>query len=140
MLLKYQSQPCISVAHNIFLTEEQRYELYGGEAVIVTGVSVPVWYNIGKTDEPAEEIFCKYVLKPSLTEAKVEIFENIGYSIYLTKDKMTKKIKNISEGGSECIMFACKSTYNYKNTLYPMLHFVSINDINVLKQSLVSNL
>ena len=33
-----------------------------GEAVETTGTSVPVWFFMGTTSEPANEVFCKYQL------------------------------------------------------------------------------
>lgn len=52
----------LTVSHNIFLTREQRYELFHGKDLEIIGVSVPVWINNGETTEPAIEIFANYKL------------------------------------------------------------------------------
>src|SRR3954467_10252398 len=49
------SKLILTVAHNIYLTREQRYELKAPNAVLITeGVSVPVWVKDGRSNEPAE--------------------------------------------------------------------------------------
>lgn len=51
------------ITHNIFLTKDDRYDLANGTSIEAVGVSLPVWFDPkGKTSEPAQEIFCNYVL------------------------------------------------------------------------------
>ncbi len=52
----------LSIAHNIFLTKEQRYSLNERNRIVTIGTSLPVWFYKGATSEPAEEVFCKYIL------------------------------------------------------------------------------
>ena len=52
----------LSLLHNIFLTPEEIKKLCDHEDVEVVGASLPVWYFRGNTSEPAEEVFCKYLL------------------------------------------------------------------------------
>lgn len=70
----------LSILHSIFLSEEEALRLINGEEVQVVGVSLPVWYSKGNTSEPAEEVFCKYVLtnKPEYIPVKTE---NDGYLV-----------------------------------------------------------
>lgn len=52
----------LSLFHNIFLTPEEIGKLCSGEDIEIIGASLPVWYYRGNTSEPAEEVFCKYLL------------------------------------------------------------------------------
>ena len=52
----------LTILHNIFLTKQDRSTLINGGQIQAMGVSVPVWYLKGKTTEPAQEIFCEYIL------------------------------------------------------------------------------
>ena len=76
MIYMQKNLVTLSIVHNIFLTRDQRYSLNQGNRLLITGVSLPVWFFKGDTSEPAEEVFCKYILlnqkdKPtSITETK----------------------------------------------------------------------
>jgi hypothetical protein len=74
----------LSILHNIFLSTEQTKQLHSGEDVEVIGASLPVWYYKGNTSEPAEEVFCKYLLTNKKTENQFAISlaeSNDGYVI-----------------------------------------------------------
>lgn len=126
-------QVCLTVAHNIFLTREQRYALVNGETVNTTGVSVPVWFKDSKTNEPAQEIFCVYIIEPQHQESNV-VTLNDGYCIWLNSEKLSKKLRDVSDGGSESVMFTLRKDFKEKHM---SLHYVSIHDMKVLEKSLV---
>lgn len=52
----------LAIAHNLFLTQEERKTLASGKTIESIGVSVPVWFYKGDTSEPAVEVFSKYLL------------------------------------------------------------------------------
>ena len=105
----------LTVAHHIFLTKEQRDNLYKGEQIDVVGVSMPVWFKDNVSSEPANEIFCKYNLKP--TEFIIHINHNEeGYEIQIPKKSYNpktgkdnpvtvKNILDIKNGGCEWLAF-----------------------------------
>lgn len=72
----------VTISHHLYLTREQRYQLINGEDVTVTGVSTPVWFFHGNTSEPAEEVFCEYILtnRNDLDYKSIQ-FRNCGYKI-----------------------------------------------------------
>lgn len=73
------------IAHNIFLTKEERYQLaIENEAIEIIGVSLPVWFSTKHTAAPAEEIFCKYSLynNPNEVSGAIDLIDS-GYRINL---------------------------------------------------------
>ncbi len=52
----------LHLLHQISLTKEERYSLHEGNTVETVAVCVPVWEIQEGTNEPAQELFCKYVL------------------------------------------------------------------------------
>lgn len=146
----------LCISHNIFLTKDQRYDLYKGKTLEVIGVSVPVWfYNKKETNEPASEVFCKYILKSENKhfQKNIEITKE-GYEITLFKESFTTNIQNkikkyfklnnnltpsskslldIKDGGSEWLYFQIYEATDLIN----ILHSVEIQKIENLTNSLV---
>lgn len=81
----------LTIQHNIHLTRDQRYAIHEGIELIITGISVPVWFKDDVTSEPAKEIFCKYYLKNSnKNNLPIQILKD-GYEItipYRTGNKL----------------------------------------------------
>ena len=78
-------QITLSIVHNIYLNKEERYLLHRGKKITVVGSSLPVWFYKGDTSEPAEEVFCKYILtnkKGKKDVSPIEITKQ-GYKINL---------------------------------------------------------
>lgn len=74
------------VTHSIFLTEDQINELIGGGTIGLIGCCVPVWVDAktGRTNEPASEIFCEYLLHNSPEKNKdVSLVKKKGYEIFV---------------------------------------------------------
>ena len=72
----------LAIQHVIHLTRNQRYALHDGICLVVTGLSVPVWYLDKDTSEPAREIFCKYYLKNAKEDHAIEVKPD-GYELTL---------------------------------------------------------
>ena len=70
----------LSIAHNIYLTREERYALASKQSIEVISPSIPVWFYKGSTSEPATEVFCRYILTNVPGPASVA-FANDGYLI-----------------------------------------------------------
>lgn len=129
----------LTVAHNIYLTRDQRYELKEpGTCLQTEGVSVPVWIKDGRSNEPAEEIFCRYRLchTTEKAEEKPIKFLNDGYEIQLSTN-MQKNLLDVRDGGCNCLVFANhgKVRVNDKMTS-PVIHYVAIHDYDVLIKTL----
>ena len=72
----------LKISHYINLNQDERYRLHEGEQVEIIGHIVPVWEIDNETDEPAKEIFCKYLLKNEKYNAPVKIIKE-GFEIML---------------------------------------------------------
>ena len=126
----------LTVAHNIFLTQQQR-KAVATETVEVQGISIPVWINDGKSSEIPEEVFTNYKVRLIMDDdeaAGVNYMGN-GYDILLTKD-MAKSILDVQDGGSECLIFAHHSIIKIGDREFDCVNYVSIQDQEILLNSL----
>jgi hypothetical protein len=74
------------VTHSLFLTEDQINDLIDGRTVGLIGCCVPVWVDAktGRTNEPASEIFCEYLIHNSPGKNKdVSLMKKKGYEIFV---------------------------------------------------------
>ena len=143
----------LCVSHNIFLTRDQRYDIYKGEKVEVVGVSVPVWfYNKSEVSEPASEIFCKYIIaNDDINQSKVIDIVEEGYEIYLSGGEgsmskikkffkkrdyipFSKLLIDIKDGGAEWINF---KVYDVSDKV-TIIHSIEIQKIETLNKSLIT--
>lgn len=73
----------LTINHLIHLSNSQRQDLHAGKRLRVVGVSVPVWIlNDKTTSEPAQEVFCQYILSNTKKNNPIRIM-NAGYEINL---------------------------------------------------------
>lgn len=87
----------LTILHNIFLTKQDRSTLVNGGQIQAMGVSVPVWYLKGKTTEPAQEIFCEYILTNTTEDYPLTALAK-GYKINLPQTPPGQKtISKISK-------------------------------------------
>jgi hypothetical protein len=126
----------LTVSHNIFLTRDERYRLHKGEKLIVTGVSVPVWFKKGSTSEPAQEVFCTYELTNEPGEKPISTIEN-GYLINLPQKSEKSPassigLLDINDGGSEWVEFRQYNTVYRDGKKYNLVHFVEVKPIELL--------
>lgn len=75
----------LSIVHNIFLNEEDLTLLRSGKDIEIIGVSLPVWSFGMVTSEPAEEVFCKYLISNNLEKNQPDTIKTLkdGYKLYL---------------------------------------------------------
>lgn len=74
------------VTHSLFLTGDQINDLVAGKSINLIGCCVPVWVDAktGRTNEPASEIFCEYLLHNSPERSNdVDMIKKRGYEIFL---------------------------------------------------------
>lgn len=136
----------LTVAHNLFLTRDQRYDLFNNKEIEAVGVSVPIWQYQGQSSEPGNEVFCKYKLIPCDYKIYVKHNES-GYDIYLPKKSYDPEedrtnpltIKNIidhKDGGVEWIAFRQFAKAKNNNKPVNIVHFVEIKTIEELEKSI----
>ena len=139
--------PRLSILHQVFLNKLQRYAI-GNEndaEVQSIGVSVPVWYRPKRngtqisisTSEPAEEIICKYIISNSSSEQVIEVDDDDGYKIYLSKN-MASKLLGVKDRGAEGVSFRHYSTINVGGIMYRAIHHISIKDEDELLGTLTA--
>ena len=139
-----QRLPKLAILHNIFLNREQRYKIgeFLNVEVHTVGVAVPVWYcprrRKGRitiaTNEPAEEIVCKYTISNLAAPQVVDVFPD-GYCIHLPQNT-AKKMLDVQDRGAEEISFRHYSAIKLIDTLYRVIHYVNIKDIAELTETL----
>jgi hypothetical protein len=74
------------IHHNIYLNREQRYALYDGQDIEVSGVSVSVWCRGKVTSEPAKEIYCRYLVRNLGEDQPIKMVKD-GFEICLPNKK-----------------------------------------------------
>jgi len=130
----------LTVAHNIFLNRNQRYKIgqWLDTTVHVVGHCIPVWYDGGDTDEPAQEIFCNYLLTNGEEPTFVRTLEGKdGFRINLAGQQMRKSLLDVIDGGSESIMFTNHGKAKFQDREYHLVNFVSIHDESLLRGSMI---
>lgn len=88
------------VHHQIYLNKEEVNELNNKKTLTIRGVCIPVWFHKKDTSEPAEELFCNYILKNNKINKKVMVLKDeempIGYKIYLPQVPKSYKPREMS--------------------------------------------
>lgn len=146
--------PLLCISHNLFLTKNERYNLYEKGKIKVIGVNIPVWfYGNGKTSEPAKEIFCEYVISCLNKNTSSMVVGKEGYEILIAKNPdssfIPSKIKkyffkkeyfpcakyllDIKDGGSEWLGF---KIHDQRETV-DIIHSIEIQKIENLTESLL---
>jgi len=150
----------LTIHHNVRLDRSQRYKLHEGEDLVVVGVSVPVWFFNKTTSEPAKEIFCKYYLKNTGSEAPIRNLPD-GYEItipnrpaekprIITNDQWrvmtqeqrdeyysqcvpevsSKNLLDISDGGAKNLTYREQNQIKQDNEMMRIMHYVCIGDMD----------
>lgn len=164
------SRLSLSISHHIFLTKEERYSLHQGVAIETIGASVPVWFYGRTTSEPAEEIFCQYIIT-NIKKRPCVISDVSGYTInipsipedwvepQLSNEKwrtMTPQQRNkwYEENktpasslnlldppeGGAQLMFTAQHIRHFQEHKALVTHTILIKDISELLESLMGNL
>lgn len=119
------------VSHSMFLTEQQR-QLLQEETVETIGACVPVRVRNGVTNEPANEIFCKYKISPFTNDKKV-VQTSMGWELYLPEPR---PLKNVKDEGSEFLSTVYHDIVLINETAYPVLHQITIADLSYLERNM----
>ena len=157
----------LTIHHKIYLTREQRYALHEGINLVVTGVSIPVWFGKNYTSEPGIEVFCRYHLKNTKKDMPIQILED-GYEIVLPNRKgsqpeindeewremnrngtiqtkyydkcvsrvTSENLLDIKDGGSKCLFYREHNKIIKNKVTTKTAHFVNIEDMESLTNSL----
>lgn len=135
----------LNVSHFVFLTKDQRYDLYNNKEIEIIGVSIPVWFYKNKTSEPANEVYCKYKIIPTKEDLLVK-HESNSYKIYLPQEVNTKDgrtnpvtIKNLLEpqdGGISWIAFKQLGKVKKKKKSFDIFNYVEIKTIDELNATM----
>lgn len=144
----------LTISHYLYLTKDERYSLNEGKEVQTVGVCTPVWFQKGNTSEPAQEYFCKYIIKNPRTGANVKQTEQ-GFDVYMPcliaeeegVNLQTKKIMQKKIGASECLLEPKDGGYSHSEfrilqklqvneDMHHLVHFFEIKPIEILTDTL----
>ena len=134
------------INHVLYLTPEQRMGLLQDKTPAqVVGVNVPVWFNQGKSSEPAQEVFCQYTVTNEPQDMVVATLPT-GYRINLPQTKPSteeearmldvKKLGNSEQGGSGWFMFKQFQTVKQENRALQILHYIELRDLEYFLDSI----
>lgn len=133
---------CLTISHHLFLTKDQRYKIADNDEfnIEVVGISNPVWCYVSPkkadkilTDEPSQEIFCKYKIYSKSTSPIVA--KKKKYHISLSKSNIRQHLKDKEDGGQEMLTFQHYSKIKLKEKFVRAVHFVIIKDIDELNKT-----
>lgn len=154
----------LAIAHNVFLTREQRYALHKGEEINAVGVSVPVWYYKGITSEPAVEVFVKYTLRNkadsmflnhnsegyeiNLPPCRQKMIDELPKNVWIPLSQKQQSILlmddapcldgllDLRDGGLEWLAFRQFTKINKNDKILNVVHFVEIKKLEDLTATL----
>lgn len=140
--------------HLIFLTREQRYDLYSGAKLKVLGTCIEVTnINNDKEYKLPKEIFLEYEIDTEQAEDKIQIagsyykihipikymISDIEENKKLTEDSYdtvySEDILDLDDGGREEYFFRFRKIYVIQNKRVISVHSVEIRDISVFENS-----
>lgn len=149
------------VSHYIYLDRDQRYKLFNGETIETSGISIPVWFEKGSTSEPAQEVFCKYILKNQRNHETIKALKdgyeiNLPQSVALINLMKTKteedgleslrklyehydrslKLLDPEDGGAKWLDFKQYANMTFKKRKVEVVHSVEIKDKAILESTL----
>ena len=138
------------ISHHIFLTKEQRYDIYEGSKVHTFGSIIETTNLNNKKEFFPHEIFVDYVLDTEPSSNVVEIRKD-KYHVHLpikfihgdmdlenlnTDDYFySEDLLDIDDGGRQEIYFKWKRIYTDENKKIVTLHNFNLRDIEVFKTS-----
>ncbi len=130
--------PIMTMTHYLFLTSEQRYALNVPEAEIeVVGCCTPVWIHNGKhISRVAEEVFAKYRIRhcPEPEQQTINLMDE-GFLIRLSPD-MPQLLLDTKDNGQGNLSITHKNVITIEDKIAPIVHFLSIEDVQVLERTL----
>jgi len=133
------SKPLLTISHYIYLTKEQRYQIFNGEILEVVGVSVPVWFMGGNTSEPGKEVFSKYIISKNLDTFGLSIFEE-GYRINLGNMQHgidVRRLLDFKDKGAQELIAKGYGKVDIRGKVFNAFHCLEIKPIELLMDTLV---
>lgn len=144
----------LTVSHYIYLSKEQRYHLHQGKNIETVGICIPVWFQKGNTSEPAQEVFCKYIISndkkgtlvsytdtgyqinmPSVVISDGDIDESVKKAVQM-KLGTSDRLLDQEDGGVEWCEFRFYQKINIDKKEYYNIHFVEIKPIEILQDTI----
>lgn len=148
MSAKNKAQKKLALSHSIFLTEEQRYDLFHGSKIKTIGILTQIDFVKNYKNHINQEVFCKYIIDCDAETPSIQAFaEHYEIHIPMEYDAETffasknfdvvyiHDILNRKDGGKEFIFFE-KSFKNKKNN-FDSYHKVEIKDIKFFDESII---
>jgi hypothetical protein len=132
-------RPLLTISHYIYLTTEQRYQIFEGHTVEVIGVNTPVWFQAGNTSEPAKEIFCKYIISKNEGAYGLSISEE-GYKVNLESIDRGVDVRNLldfKDKGSQELIAKGYGKVNVGGKTFNAFHCLEIKPLEILLDTLL---
>ena len=129
----------LTISHYIYLTREQRYQVFEGDTVEVIGVNTPVWFKAGSTSEPAREVFCRYVISKEKGVYGLSPFEE-GYKINLGSIEQgidPRMLLDFKDKGAQEIIAKGYGKVNIGEKAFNAFHCLEIRPLEILLDTLV---
>lgn len=144
-----KQEKTLVINHILYFTPEQRLALVREKTPVqVVGVSIPVWFNQGKSSEPAQEVFCQYTVTNEPKDMMVASLPT-GYRINLPQPKTStdeetrtldfKRLGDTPEGGSGWLLFKQFQTVQQENRTLQILHYIEMRDLEYYFDSVRGN-
>lgn len=132
----------LTISHCLYLTDDQIDILIENGVVDTVGVSVPVWFKMGSTSEPAQEVFCRYTITNSVEDYFITTSEegyqfNVPQLAELNTDTMTfaqQRLRDLKDGSY--LSFKNYKKIRTKNNRTNVVHIISICRADRYVQSL----
>lgn len=128
------------INHVLYFTPEQRLALVRDRVPAqVIGVSMPIWFNQGKSNEPGHEVFCQYTVTNEPKDMMLTALPT-GYRINLPQPKPDqgqdenqavpdpRKLGDPKDGGSGWLLFKQFQTLKQQERDLSVLHYVELRD------------
>jgi len=148
MSIKKKEQKKLAMSHMIFLTEEQRYDLFNGVKIEAVGILTQIDFVKNYKNHINQEVFCKYFIDCEPENPAIRAYAE-HYEIHIPMEYDAESffaaknfdvvyihdILNKKDGGKEMIFFE-KAFKNSKNNL-DSYHKVEIKDIKFFDESMM---
>ncbi len=130
------NQVILTIAHNLFLSKEERYKLKTPQTEVKTiGIALPVWVKGSVTSEPAEEVIARYVIRNYPTPGIEPIhITHDGFILSFEDSNLWTSLLDVKDGGSECIYLTYHGKVSLADQEMMIINYINIQDISVLSK------
>jgi len=131
-----QTEALLTIAHNLFLTKEERYRMKTSLMEVDTvGIALPVWVHGTMTSEPAEEIYCRYKVRNFASPGIDAVYmNNEGFVLSLGDKSLWESVLDVKDGGCGSIYLSHQGVIVNNQTEMLVIHYINIQDISVLSR------